>query len=72
MKLGKPRKINAYHSMGSRCITSILSSMMMCCSQLKSDRNTISIDKYCICGEEETVSITSLSVANIQILQLHF
>ena len=41
--------------MGSRCINSILASMR--CSQLKSDiyRNNISFDKYCICGEEETV-----------------
>ena len=43
--------------MGSRCINSILASMRMCCSQLKSDIfiNNISIDKFCICGEEETV-----------------
>ena len=43
--------------MGSRCINSILASMRMCCSQLKSDilRNNISSDKYCIYGEEETV-----------------
>ena len=43
--------------MGSRCINSILASMRMRCSQLKSDiyRNNISFDKYCICGEEETV-----------------
>ena len=42
--------------MGSRCINSILASMGMCCSQLKSDIfRYISIDKYCIYGEEETV-----------------
>ena len=43
--------------MGSRWINSILASMRMRCSQLKSDiyRNDISFDKYCICGEEETV-----------------
>ena len=38
--------------MGSRCINSILASMRMRCSQY---RNYISFDKYCICGEEETV-----------------
>ena len=30
-KLSKPRKINAYYSMGSRCINSILN-IRMCCS----------------------------------------
>ena len=57
MKFSKPRKLNAYYYMGSRCINSILASMRMCCSQLKSDifRNNISIDRYCTCGEEETV-----------------
>ena len=37
MKLSKPRKINAYYSMGSICINSNLASMGKCCSQLKSD-----------------------------------
>ena len=57
MKLSKQQNINTYYSMDSRCINSILASMRMHCSQLKSDiyRNNISFDKYCICGEEETV-----------------
>ena len=57
MKLSKEQNINTYYSMGSRCINSILASMRMRCSQLKSDiyRNNIHFDKYCICGEEETV-----------------
>ena len=40
--------------MGSRCINSILASMRMRCSQLKSDiyKKNISFDKDCMCGEE--------------------
>ena len=43
--------------MGSRCINSILASMRMHCSQLKGDiyRNNISNNRYCTCGDEETV-----------------
>ena len=43
--------------MGSRCINSILASMRMHCCQLKSDifRNNISNNRFCSCGDEETV-----------------
>ena len=43
--------------MSSRRIDSILASMRMCGSQLKSDiyGNNIAVDKYGICDEEETV-----------------
>ena len=56
-KLNKSRINNPYYLMGSRCINSILASMRMHCSQLKSDiyRNNISNNRYCICGDEETV-----------------
>ena len=50
--------------MGSRCINSILASMRMRCSQLKSGiyKNNIAFDKDRICGEEETLFITSSNV----------
>ena len=43
--------------MGSRCINSILASVRMHCCQLKSDifRNNISNNRFCSCGDEETV-----------------
>ena len=56
-KLKKSRINNPYYLMGSRCINSILASMRMHCCQLKSDifRNNKSNNRFCSCGDEETV-----------------
>ena len=66
--------------MSSRCIKSILASMRMCCSQLKSDIILIYIYIEMIVPlinivhvvRKDIFSITSLNVATIQILEILF
>ena len=57
MKINKPLVHNIYYTLGSRCVNAILASMRMQCCQLNSHlfTNNISPNKFCNCGEEETI-----------------
>ena len=57
MKIEKPVVKNVYYTLGSRCVNAILASMRMNCCHLNSHHfiNNISPNKFCTCGEEETI-----------------